>query len=218
MNDFARPHDIKENGKVSYGDDGGLLVEFYIKPILMEDLSKKRAHPVYEDRVYTRIVSPGNTKTTWDHQTKGLVYQYSTEGELTGYDVQDMDGNIAEPNKYPKAWERFQKKGEKVKEGWDIAEWGAIPRSLAETLKALNVRTVEALAAMSDANVTSIMGGIKFRNLAKAALSDQETLALASAEQEKASKLEDANKELQRQIEGLRAEMKALASKKDRAA
>lgn len=218
MNDFARPIDIKEGGRVSYGDDGGLLVEFYIRPVLMEDLSKSRAHPVHQDRIFTRIVSPGNTKTTWDHQTKGITYEYNSDGEMTGYQIVEENGSTPEPTKYPKAWERFVKKGEKIKEGWDITEWGAITRSLAETLKSLNVHTVEALAAMSDANVTNIMGGLKFRNLARAALDDQKLLELASVEQEKASKLEEANKELARQIDGLRQELRSLQSKKEKAA
>lgn len=80
MNEFARPIDIKEGGKVSYGADDGLLVEFYLKPVLMESASKVEGHPIYEDRIFTRIVAPGNTKTTWDHETKGIRYDYNEEG------------------------------------------------------------------------------------------------------------------------------------------
>jgi hypothetical protein len=218
MNDFAQPRDIGAGGKVNYGTDDGLIVEFYIKPVLMEADSKSKAHPVYQDRLFTRIVSPGNTKTTWDHMTKGVVYTYGDDGALTGCEVEEMEGQTAEPNKYPKAWERFQKKGQKVKEGWDITTWGAIPRSLAETLKSLNVHTVEALANMSDANVTNIMGGLKFRNLAKAALSDAATLELAAVEQERADKANEENKALKRQISAMQEQIDALKAKKDKAA
>jgi hypothetical protein len=218
MNDFSRPIDIKEGGRVSYGADDGLLVEFHMRPVLMENASKEQAHPVYQDRIFTRIVSPGNTKTTWDHQTKGITYDYDDEGTLSGYTVADEDGQIAEPNKYPKAWERFVKKDQKVKEGWDVTEWGAITRSFAETLKAQNIHTVEALASLSDANAANIMGGQKFRNLAKAALDEQNLLSLASVEQEKAAKAESENAELRKQLDAMQRQISALSAKKQAAA
>ena len=214
MNDFARPIDIKEGGKVSYGADDGLLVEFYLRPVLMESESKAQGHPVHEDRIFTRIVSPGNTKTTWDHETKGITYQYDDEGDLSGYLVEDLENGPAEPNKYPKAWERFTKRNEKVQDGWNIAEWGAITRSFAETLKAQNIHTVEALASMTDANVTNIMGGLKFRNLARAALDEQKLLSLASEEQERANKAEEQNKTLLAKIEAMEKQIAAMSSKK----
>lgn len=218
MNDFARPIDIKEGGKVAYGADDGLLVEFHIVPVMMENASKTQGHPIYEDRIYTRIVSPGNTKTTWDHQTKGVTYEYDEDGTLAGYTVADEDGQIAEPNKYPKAWERFVKKDQKVKEGWNITEWGAITRSFAETLKAQNIHTVEALASLSDANAANFMGGQKFRDLAKAALDEQNLLSLASIEQEKAAKAEESNKELKKQLAAMQSQINALTAKKQVAA
>lgn len=214
MNEFARPIDIKEGGKVSYGADDGLLVEFYLKPVLMESASKVEGHPIYEDRIFTRIVAPGNTKTTWDHETKGIRYDYNEEGELVGYMVEDLENGPAEPTKYPKAWERFIKRGEKVKEGWDISEWGAITRSFAETLKAQNIHTVEALAGLSDATVTNIMGGRKFRDLARAALDEQKLLSLASEEQERANKAEEENKTLRADIEAMKRQIAALSEKK----
>jgi hypothetical protein len=212
MSEFARPIDIKEGGKVSYGTDDGLLVEFHIEPVLMEQASKDEGHPIYEDRVFTRIVAPGNTKTTWDYQTKGIVYNYDDKGELDSYSV-DEEENPCDPIKYPKAWDRFLKRGQKVKEGWDIKQWGAITRSFAETLKAQNIHTVEALAALTDQNVTNIMGGLKFRDLARAALDEQKLLALASVEQERANKAEEANKDLRKQIKAMQDQINALSKK-----
>src|SRR5690349_8107396 len=115
MNDFARPIDITESGRVSYGLDSGLLVEFYIKPKLMQAISDERAMPTYEDRVYTRIVSPGNTKTQWDYETKGLMYTYDDEGSCTGFDVnENLAVEDCDPIRFPNAWGRFTKKNQKV--------------------------------------------------------------------------------------------------------
>jgi hypothetical protein len=211
MNDFARPIDITSSGRVSYGLDDGLLVEFYIKPKLMEALTDERGMPTYEDRVYTRIVSPGNTKTTWDYETKGVDYEYDEDGQVTGYRVRDdLQPEQCDPIRFPKAWERFTKKGEKVKEGWAIEEWGAITRSFAQNLKAMNVHTVEALAGLSDAAAANLMGGLKYRNLAKAALDEQKLLEIASAEQERANKAIEEKKALEAKIAAMQAQIDAL--------
>jgi hypothetical protein len=219
MNDFARPIDIAAGGRVQYGLDDGLLVEFYIKPMLMQALTEERGMPTYEDRIYTRIVSPGNTKTTWDYMTKGVTYSYDEDGQVTGYDIDDnMPVEVCDPIRFPKAWERFVKKGTKITEGWAIENWGAITRSFAETLKAMNVHSVEALAALSDSAASNIMGGLKYRNLAKAALDEQKLLSLASEEQERANRAEEDKRQLLMKIDAMQAQINDLTAKKGKAA
>lgn len=231
MNDFVRPVDITASGRVAYGLDSGLLVEFYIKPKLLEKVSEVRGMPTYEDRIHTRIVAPGNTKTTWDHETKGVEYLYaeleSVEddqrvyqfGQVTEYKVrEDLPEEQCEPLRFPNAWARFTKKGEKIKQGFAIEEWGAITRSFAETLKSMNVHTVEALAGLSDSAASNLMGGLKYRNLAKAALDEQKVLELASTEQERANKAEEETRQLREQLKAMQAQIDALTQKKGKAA
>jgi hypothetical protein len=206
---FARPYDLRGGTVVAYGTDDGLLVEFEIKPVLLEALSKERGYPCYEDRVFTRIVAPGNTKTVWYYQTKGLMVRYDDDGNFADFVIEDSPE--AEPTRFPKAWARFIKKGEKVSAGWAIEEWGAIPRSFAASLKAMNVPTVEALAALKDSDAQTIMGGIKFRNLARAAVDEREATAQIAAAQEKSAKDEDEKAEMKRQIESLKQQVAALA-------
>lgn len=214
MNDFSRPIDIGAGGRVSYGMDDGLLVEFYIRPKLMQALTEERGMPTHEDRVYTRIVAPGNTKTTWDHETKGITYLYDDEGQVCEYQVDENQPiEQCEPVRFPKAWERFTKKGLKVTEGWAIEQWGAITRSLAENLKAMNIHTVEALAGLSDANASNVMGGLKYRNLAKAALDDAQLMALASVEQERANRAEERERQLTDQLKAMQAQIDSLTKK-----
>lgn len=220
MSEFAAPRDIGQGGKVIYGTEKGLLVRFYAKPVLMEAISKEQGYPYYEDRVYVNIVSPGNTKTVWDMMARGITPKYKEitkdEYEQDGWEIDEADGE-ADPLKYPEAWGLFMKKGDKPTKGWDISEWGAITRSFGESLKALNIPTVEALAGLSDAAASNIMGGRKFRDLAKAALEEQALLSLASAEQEKAAKAEEQNRELLKKIEGLQAQVNSMSKKKDAA-
>jgi hypothetical protein len=220
MSDFARPVDIKEGGRVTYGADDGLLVEFYIKPVLMDALSKDRGYPTFEDRIHTRIVAPGNNKTTWDYETKGVMYLY-TDGSadeppvVSGYEI-DESAPIehCDPLRFPKAWARFEKKHEKIDSGWAIEEWGVVTRSFAETLKALNIPTVEALAGLTDAAASNFMGGLKFRNLARAALDEKENTRQLSAAQEQAEKDSEMRKHLEDKINALSAEVASLKSEK----
>ncbi len=208
---FSRPISLKSDGRtVSYGLDDGLLVEFYVKPKLMQALTEERGQPTYEDRIYTRIVAPGNNKTSWDYETKGINYSYDEEGQVCGYEVVELPNEASCPLRFPKAWARFEKKDQKLKEGWDLAEWGAITRSFAENLKAFNVHTVEQLASLSDANADNIMGGRKYRDLARGALDEAKLLSLASVEQERANKAEERNKQLEAKIEALSAQVAAL--------
>lgn len=209
---FQRPITLKSDGRtVSYGLDDGLLVEFYIKPKLMQHLTEELAQPTYQDRIYTRIIAPGNNKTAWDYETKGLDYQVDDDGQVCGYTVmQGISNEHSCPNRFPKAWERFEKKDQKLKEGWDLAEWGAITRSFAENLKAYNVHTVEALASLTDANADNIMGARKYRDLAKAALDEANILSLATIEQERANRAEEKIRAQDEKIAALSAQIAAL--------
>jgi hypothetical protein len=220
MNEFASPQTLGVGGKVIYGTEKGLLVRFYAKPVLMEAISKEQGYPYYEDRVYVNIVSPGNTKTVWDMLARGVTPKYKKiseeEYEQDGWEIDDTEGE-SDPTKYPEAWALFVKKGEKIDKGWDISEWGAITRSFAESLKGLNIPTVEALAGLSDQAASNIMGGRKFRDMAKAALDESELMSLATKEQEKASKAEERVKALEKQIEGMQAQINSMHKKKDAA-
>lgn len=223
MSEFASPRDIATGGKVIYGTDDGVLAEFYIKPVLLAALSEEKGGPIFEDRIFLRCVYPGNNKTVYDQPAKGIAYKTTVDEQTQEYSTEIIEldqlenGSPPDQERFPKAWARFKKKGEKIKQGWDLSEWGAITRSFAESLKAQNIPTVEALAALTDSNASNIMGGRKWRDLAIAALDKQAATSLASAEQEKATKAERENKELKEQLKELQKQV-AILSKKDKAA
>src|SRR5579862_4123790 len=191
MPNFAQPRTLEtpkddfsrvlygRGGEAGSGLDGELIVEFYIKPYLMEYLTEQMGSPIFQDRIYVRIVAPGNNKTVWDTHAAGIVYdtaidpdsgEYHTTWEILG---QCPNGDQPDSVKYPNAWARFMRRGEKADDGWPIEEWGVVTRSYAESLKMLSVPTVEALAALSDAGASNIMGGRKYRDLARAALDER---------------------------------------------
>lgn len=200
---FARPVDMRHfdkgsgTGVIAYGLDDGLLVTFFIKPKHMEWLSNELGHPIFQDRVMTRIIAPGNNKTVWEHEAKGIVYDTAVDPDTGEYHTQwdklevCENGDPTEPDKYPKAWAVFMKKGQPSDLGTPIEEWGAISRSMAESLKLLNVPTIEALAALTDAAAANIMGGRKWRDLAKAELNDNQKRKILAHEQQARERAED---------------------------
>jgi hypothetical protein len=228
MTDFATPKTLNADLSVQYGNDGNLIVEFFTEPRHFEGLSKRLGRPIHEDRVMTRIVTPGNTKTMWVHETKGIRYTGGVTAILEALDAgQDIDlANIPEvgieiadvddptgrnvverpePERFPKEWAAFQKKAKPKVTGWAIEDWGVITRSQAQTLNAMNVYTVEQLAALSDANIDNIMGGRKFRDLARGAIEKANAGATLA-------KTLDENEQLKARLSALEARLGASTS------
>lgn len=211
---FAGPRTLRggDSGgaaSVAYGDDAGWIVTFREEPEFMEFLSKQSGSPVYRNRLMTTMVSPGNTKTVWDHATTGIAYEMVIDDESgevhTTWEIMEQceNGDVPEPVKFPNAWGRFLKKTTTAVEGWPIEEWGAVSRTYAASLKSQNIHTVQQLANLSDMNAQSIMGAIKYRDLAKAALDDRAKTRILSREQERASQAEERNALLTKQVADL---------------
>jgi hypothetical protein len=205
MTDFAPPRTLK-NGVVAYGDEDKWVVEFYNRPIHMEALSEQYGQPIYQDRIFCKKMRGGDTKTVWDTTATGI--EYDAEGNWATID-QTVDGTEADWMRFPKAWAVFEKKSDKAVTGTPVEEWGAVSRSFAETLKAQNIRTVEQLALLSDAQAEGFMGGRKFREMAKAFLDSAHATAVISRnDKEKA--------DLQAELDILRKQVKELAANQRR--
>ncbi len=230
-NPFVPPRDTERGsvksqgyGKVSYGRpgeggnglDGDLIVEFYIKPFPMEFLSERSGFPIFQDRIWVRIVTPGNNKNVWDTLAAGIEYDTAVDpdsGEYhTTWEVRGIlaNGEKPDPDKYPNAWARFMKRGEQAQMGWPIEEWGVVTRSYAESLKMMNIPTVEALAQLSDANAGGFMGGRKYRDLARAALDERDRNKIVAQEQARASAAEEKCRMQDERIKSMEAMLNAL--------
>jgi hypothetical protein len=206
-------------GTVSYGLDEGMLVEFFPQQVHMEYLSKTTGHQIFQERIHTRIVMPGNRNTVWVHETKGIVYDMAIDPESgeyhTVWDILEVceNGDVPEPNKYPNAWSRFMRKGISTDVGLPIEQWGTVSRSYAESLKANHIHSVEALAALSDLQCQNIMGAVKYRDLAKAYLDDSKRTQILAREQERATQAEERLQIQAKQIEQLQQHVLSLQAK-----
>lgn len=234
--DFAPPHHLgnrsteirpgSQNSRssdgamtVSYGLDEGMLVEFFEEPLYMEYLSKSVGHPIHRLNIMTRIVQPGNRNTVWCHQTKGIVYEMLVDPESgeyhTNWDIQEVcdNGDPPEPSKYPNAWAKFMRKGISSDVGLPIEQWGTVSRSYAESLKMQHIHSVEALAQLTDQAAQSIMGAVKYRDLARAYLDDRQKSAIVAKEQERASRFEEQASQLAKQVEALQQHVMLLQTR-----
>jgi hypothetical protein len=209
---FSQPIDLRKDGSgmIAYGNDDGMIVLFHEENFFMEYLSKVTGSPIYQMRIYTRITMPGNRNTMWDHLTEGVEYEVVEDPETheyhTSWHVLEVceNGSIPEPIKYPKAWARFLKKNVEADIGYPIEQWGTVTRSYAQSLKAQNVHSVEALAALTDQQAQNIMGAPKYRDLAKAFLDERQRTMIISREQERAAKFQELSETQAKQIAEMR--------------
>ena len=69
--------------------------------------------------------------------------------------------------RFPRHYAAFKQRVELPEEGYPLAEWTMINRSMVETLSFMNVKTVEQLANLNDTHVSGIMGGSGFKRKAQ---------------------------------------------------
>jgi len=123
---------------VSHGDDKGLFVSFYNESVEMPFKSEQAGHKVYEDVPFIHIVFPGNNTTQVRKPAK----------------LDSSNGVPSDPERFPKQWAAFKAQAEVVQEGFPLTEWPVISKSLALTMKAMQIHTVEQLANIPDTALT----------------------------------------------------------------
>lgn len=121
---------LRQNG------DEVLLVKFEVRPMLDKSATEEQGRPIYRDREYVSIRAPGSPDEVCRPATR-----------------RDID-------RFPRHYQAFKNRvgNEEHHEGTLLVEWPMVTRSQAEELAFFGVKTVEQLAAMSDANGQQLMG------------------------------------------------------------
>jgi hypothetical protein len=184
----ARVIEVGNQLHVTHGDDKRLYVEFDMLAVEQPYESGQAGRPIYKELPYITIMFPGD-------QTKKVVRPVKMEPDSSG---------PSDPERFPKQWERFQKQQLQVQDGTPLEEWPVLNRADVKSFKALNIHTVEALAAVSDPNLANIgMGGRVIRDKAIAWLKAAEGGA-------DISRLISENATLKADIEMLKRQIKGL--------
>lgn len=125
--------------------DKSVYVKFYYRPVQDEDASAKEGRPIYKDREYVEIRTPGN------------------QTSVVQRPVSDLDRQ-----RFRGAYRQFKNNVEEQVVGTPIAEATFLTRSQIEELSHMRIRTVEHLAELGDDVCSRFAGLYGLKNKAKA--------------------------------------------------
>jgi len=167
--------------------ENGALVEFYIDAVQNNFKSSQEGRPIYEDRTFVRIQTPGDTRTT--------INREATDTDKA---------------RFPKSWESFEKGNAEVTEGTPLKQWPGVSASQVRELTHVHVRTVEQLVALSDASIQRMGPGYQqLRQNARNWLDTAQDDAKATEAARERDALLEQNALLKEQNETLKAQLAA---------
>ena len=125
----------------------GCIALFHKKAIKHPSRSEAEGRPVFITKNYIKIIVPGDRLSQVDRP------------------VQDVD-----KTRFSGAWGKFLRGHEQVVDGTPLTEWPYLDVAMVATLRALEFRTVESVAAAADSAIGQVMGGNSLRDRARAFL------------------------------------------------
>ena len=149
--------DMAMTNQSRFNGDETLLVKFYSHPRMDQTKSAEAGRPIYKDTDYIQIMTPGNKDS--------IVIRPVTE---------------IDRNRFPEHYRKYKaREDQEAIEGTLLSEWPAVTRGQVAELQYLNIRTVEQLANVSDANSQNVMGIQILRQKAQNYLETSERQAAA---------------------------------------
>lgn len=127
-----------------YESDSKLFVVFYRGAKLNDQKTSEAGRPVHDDVDFIRIVVPGQRDTV----------------------VAEADYSYQQ--RFPKQWAQYKANAEQFGSGTPLSEVTWLTPAQIADMRAMNIRTVEQLAAVPDSNAHAVMGfhGLKQRAVA----------------------------------------------------
>lgn len=123
--------------------DATLLVKFYLESKQDKARSVQEGRAVFRDVEFIDIRTPGS---------KDSVARPARPQDIA---------------RFPRHYEAFKKRIEMPVEGTPLAEWPIVTRSMADELAFYGIKTVEALANVSDSNLANFRGLGSFKRKAQ---------------------------------------------------
>jgi hypothetical protein len=173
-----------------YIGDERMLVKFYLHAKRDAEASDEAGRPVFRDVEYVSIRAPGNKDSEIIRPARQM----------------DKD-------RWPKHYAAFKSKEAMPVEGTPLSEWPALTRSQVETLRYMNVDTVEQLSDMTDVNAQGMMGASLLREKAKAFLAAAGDAAAAKKIEDALSSKDAQIAELTNMVENLKAAVESMQDK-----
>jgi hypothetical protein len=162
-----------------------LFVEFYEDALEIPFKSEQEGRPVYEQRVFVRIMVPGDATS--------IIETPATEQHK---------------QEYRRQFERFLKGMKDVIDGTPLSMWPVVNKSQVKECEFFEIRSVEQLAELSDSTCKRMgMGYMELRSKAKAWLLAAKDSALVTRQAAE-------NDRLQGEIEALKEQIAQMAQPK----
>lgn len=167
--------------------DAGVFAEFYMHAVQNNAKSEKEGRPVFDDKIYVRIRTPGDRKNEVDREAK---------------DTDKM--------RFPFQWAQYQQGATAATSGTPLEEWPLMTPATVKTLKYFGINTVDEMAAVTDGNVQNLGPGMRsIRDQAKAYLERASegagTRALAAENVELRERLEAAEANIASLVSAIKA-------------
>ena len=157
---------------------------FRYEPKQNKAKSLSEGRPIFEQRAYVQILSPGDTKN-----------------------IIDTPVSDEHKKRWPSQWEAFLKGSEQPIDGTPLNEWPRLNKAEVEELKAINIFTIEQLADLSDNAAQGAMGLATLKNHAQAHLSKSKNDGVVYEALDKVDKLTEQMEALTEENKLLRAQM-----------
>lgn len=114
------------------------IPRFHTQTVHMTALSEKEGRPIYEEREFVEIIIPGDRRSRANEPV-----------------------NDEHKARWPREYEAFRAGREVPLEGTPLANWPRVTRARVEELAYFNIRTVEQLAGVNDAQVQQMGMGTR---------------------------------------------------------
>lgn len=173
-------------GTVQYGGgDRNMVVMFYTKAVQNPQKSLQNGRPIFEDQVYVRIHPPGER-----------------------LNIVDRPANGNDKRRWPVQWMQFHENREQTPDGTPIDLLYPDQPSVAASLRASNVHTIEQCAELSALAIETIgMGAQHHVNAAKKYLEASQKGVGANQLRKELEERDGRIRTLEHQIELMRAEI-----------
>lgn len=124
--------------------DENLYVMFYKGAVEDRKMSLEHGRPMYRDTEFVRIMVPGD------------------KGNIIEREIRDVD-----KRRFPKQYQAYKNEEQEYETGTPLDKWNYVSPAQIEELKYFGIRTVEALANVSDGNAQKFIGINKLRRKAR---------------------------------------------------
>lgn len=176
---------------VSYGNDRGMIAEFFIEDRYQAFESNRQGRAIYKPIEMVRLRQAGNRYTDY----------------ISEVQYEDEPNKPSHPHRFPREWAAFKSQQEQVQDGTPLEMCKFITSHRVKELKAVGIHTAEKYAELPDTTVQNLgLGARKERDqcIAYISTSDKDRAA------QQAGALKAENERLHNDLEIMKAQMAQL--------